>query len=202
VTGPAVTGDAPSPPSRKRGKDVTAAARMRRMRARRKAEAEAERRKARGYSWEPFQKDNTVSTLHGAYGRKAKDLAAEIEQNILEFGPPHLRGEHAMTFHPLIREYCFILAQLECLRVVIGEEDLVTVLTERTVTRKGQGRNRTVREKTESAMTFYNSLAARLVTLSKELIVSPAAMVRAGLQLEARQPNLMELMSAAESQDG
>jgi hypothetical protein len=153
----------------------------------------------RGYSWPQATAQNQIALVHGSYSeRKVGPRAAEIEQWLLgEDGPPHLR--HAV-YAPLVRQYSRMYAQCELAGEWAGEQDFIAALTERWSEEEeaehegGRARKRTTGQRTMSAWDAYDRSLARLITLARELLLSPAAMARAKVETE-QGPDVMTLMA-------
>lgn len=164
---------------------------------------------ARGYRWPDATPGNELATVTGySSDRRITPLAETYERELLDHGPAHLRGDHAGTWLPLIRQYCRVLAQCELLAIWIGEQDLVAALTETsteeetTDAAKGKIRRRTVSQRTVSAIAAYDRCLARLNTLSDRLLLSPAAMARARMDMAPKFDLAKLIMELPEDTDG
>ena len=137
--------------------------------------------------------------MTGVYSeRKIAPRAAAIEEWLLgPDGPPHLRQA---VYAPLVRQYGRMYAQCELAGEWAGEQDFLSALTERwseeekTTHSKGGSRKRTAGQRTLSAWDAYDRALARLITLARELLLTPAAMARAKVETEPK-TDVMLLMA-------
>lgn len=73
---------------------------------------------ARGYSWPPFEKDNTAAVRHGAWSaRKISPIAEELAVDLLEVAAadPGLVHLTRPIFRPAIRAWARVEARIELL---------------------------------------------------------------------------------------
>jgi hypothetical protein len=144
--------------------------------------------KARGYRWPDAGPGNTLAMVTGQHSeRMIGPRAAEIETWLLgPDGPPHLRQA---VYAPLVRQYSRVYAQCELAGEWAGEQDFIAALTERWSEEEkaehdgGRSRKRTTGQRTISAWDAYDRALGRLITLARELCLTPAAMARARMDI-------------------
>jgi hypothetical protein len=178
------------------------AAAAKRYRERQKVKAKAGQRVGRGYSWEPFSQGHELSTVHGAYSaRKTDPLASQLIAELLdsEDCPEHCR---LPRFRWSLEAWARTTAQLHLVSAwladQVAEHGLEAALAESTsgveTMSAGKGRTRKVSagKRIEAGLVLVDRLERRAAALRAELLLSPAAASRAGLDVVAREENLMQ----------
>ncbi len=157
---------------------------------------------ARGYSWEPFEPGNTVSTWHGAKSeRRIGPLAERIEQTArgLPSWPSYLDDA---AYGPAVASWARAEAIVELLWRYLSERDLDETLsdtsTDKTITEQdGDGKQRRISagRRTRAALDLLERAEGRAARARASLGLDPMSRARLGRDVAASQVDMAQLLS-------
>jgi hypothetical protein len=182
---------------------MTAAERQRRHRAKVKAE---KGRKARGYSWAPFEKGHTLSVVHGASSPRIWSPIAEKIAATLLADPDTPDYLQEASYQPAIRAWARVEARIALLSDFLDHQDVEAALAERTEGEESEVRptqgsmKRTIRaRRVASAMSQLGQLENQAMRLRADLGLTPASRARLGRDVYAARFDMALAMAADEA---
>jgi len=156
---------------------------------------------ARGYSWEPFEANNTAAVRHGAWSaRLVAPEAAQLEREARE-DPSWPARLNEGRWSGTVADLFWTEAQINRMRAKMSDEDLDVLLTEVTETdgeeqaSKGRVSRRSTTRRRGVPLESLLRLMAHALALRKELGLTPLSQARLGKDRAATELSLVELLT-------